>query len=318
MLAAEFTSLVESIGDLTLTVGLLWAAIIAKLYSAEIAEVLRLAELIIELADGNPEMGQVIIESPLAVATVMRATAQAFRGEPGWQDNHDQGLAMCFEFAPIGFPVLLVWKYTLMANGILIPGEAAVRETAEALELAQRYGDDFTLESARCVRGLVLVQLAGRERAEGFELLSMVREAAVLERSSLMFVSLVDIERAKDRVRTGDLDGGIEILRSLVDDEYATGEMLFRSAFVAALVDALLQRGTSGDVQEAGAAFDRLAAVPAEPGFVVHEVHLSRMRALLAKARGDETAYREHADRYRAMASKCDFEGHLAMAEAMT
>jgi adenylate cyclase len=317
MLAAEFTSLVESIGDLTLTVGLLWAALIAKLRSAETAEVLRLAELIIDLADGDPQMANAIVESPLAVAIALRATAQACRGERGWQDNLDQGLAMCFECAPIGFPVLLFWKYALMTNGIVIPGEAAVRETAEALELAQRYGDDFTLECARCVRGLVLVQLGGREQAEGFELLSMVREAALQERSSMMFVSLVDIERAKDRARTGDLDGGIEILRALVDDEYATGEMLFRRAVVAALVDAVLQRGTSGDVQEAHAAFERLAAVPTEPGFVVHQVHLSRMRALLAKARGDQIGYREHADRYRAMANSYDFEGHMKWAEAM-
>jgi adenylate cyclase len=317
MLAAEFTSLVESIADPTLTVGLLWAALIAKLSSAENAEVLRLADLIIDLADGDPQMANAIVESPLAVAIALRATAQACQGERGWQDNLDQGLAMCFEFAPIGFPVLLFWKYALMANGILIPGEAAVRVTAEALELAQRYGDDFTLECARCVRGLVLVQLGGRKQAEGFELLSMVREAALQERSTMLFVSLVDIERAKDRARTGDLDGGIEALRALVDDEYATGEMLFRSAVVAALVDALLQRGTSGDVQEAHAAFERLAAVPTEPGFVVHEVHLSRMRALLAKARGDEIGYREHADRYRAMANSCGFEGHMALAEAM-
>jgi adenylate cyclase len=86
---------------------------------------------------------------------------------------------------------------------------------------------------------------------------------------------------------------------------------------VAALVDTLLQRGTSGDAQEAHAAFERLAAVPTEPGFVVQEVHLSRMRALLAKARGDEIGYREHADRYRATANSCGFEGHMALAEAM-
>jgi hypothetical protein len=37
----------------------------------------------------------------------------------------------------------------------------------------------------------------------------------------------------------------------------------------------------------------------------------------LARACGDETAYRGLAERYRAMAESLGFEGHIAMAEAM-
>lgn len=58
------------------------------------------------------------------------------------------------------------------------------------------------------------------------------------------------------------------------------------------LVDALLRRGSHIDLQEAQAAIDRLAAVPTEPGFELHELPLLRMRALLARAHGDEVAYR--------------------------
>jgi hypothetical protein len=42
-----------------------------------------------------------------------------------------------------------------------------------------------------------------------------------------------------------------------------------------------------------------------------------RLRALLAQAHGDETAYRDYRDRYRAMARSLGFEGHLEWAEAM-
>ena len=42
-----------------------------------------------------------------------------------------------------------------------------------------------------------------------------------------------------------------------------------------------------------------------------------RLRALLAQARGDEPAYRELRDRYRAMATELGFEGHMAWAAAM-
>jgi len=42
------------------------------------------------------------------------------------------------------------------------------------------------------------------------------------------------------------------------------------------------------------------------------------MRALLARALGDEVAYRDYRDRYRAMATSLGFEGHMAWAEEMS
>jgi len=60
-----------------------------------------------------------------------------------------------------------------------------------------------------------------------------------------------------------------------------------------------------------------LAAIPIDPGFVLHDITLLRLRALLARARGDETAYRDYRDRYRDMARTLGYEGHIAWAEAM-
>jgi adenylate cyclase len=56
-LASELTGLLESIGDPTLTLGLLYAALAAKLQTGEMAEVLRLAQRMIDLADGDPGKG---------------------------------------------------------------------------------------------------------------------------------------------------------------------------------------------------------------------------------------------------------------------
>ncbi len=69
--------------------------------------------------------------------------------------------------------------------------------------------------------------------------------------------------------------------------------------------------------REAEAEIDRLAAVPTDPGFVLHELPLLRLRALLAQANGDEAAYRDHRDRYRAMATDLGFDGHMAIGAAM-
>ena len=67
----------------------------------------------------------------------------------------------------------------------------------------------------------------------------------------------------------------------------------------------------------AGSAVERLAAAPAEEGLVLRDIWLLRLRALLARARGDAEAYALLRDRYRDMAKTLGFEGHIEWAEAM-
>jgi hypothetical protein len=76
-----------------------------------------------------------------------------------------------------------------------------------------------------------------------------------------------DMELAREKARSGDVDGAIELARTILVEQAETGEMI---------------------------------------------------RALLARAHGDEFTYREFADRYRKMATDLGFEGHIAWAEAMT
>jgi hypothetical protein len=76
-------------------------------------------------------------------------------------------------------------------------------------------------------------------------------------------------------------------------------------------------RGAENDVAEAEAAIERLAAAPADEGLVMRDIWLLRLRALLARAHGDDARYREYRDRYRDMARSLGFDGHIAWAEAM-
>ena len=78
----------------------------------------------------------------------------------------------------------------------------------------------------------------------------------------------------------------------------------------------LLDRSTTV-VKRVEAAILTLAAYPTEPRFVLHDIWLLRLRALLAHARGDDADYGELRDAYRKMATKLGFEGHMAWAEAM-
>jgi adenylate cyclase len=82
------------------------------------------------------------------------------------------------------------------------------------------------------------------------------------------------------------------------------------------LVESLLRRGSDLDSSEAQAAVERLATLPTEAGFVLNDIWLLRLRALLARAQGEKSAYRDYRERYRKMATELGFEGQMAWANA--
>ena len=49
----------------------------------------------------------------------------------------------------------------------------------------------------------------------------------------------------------------------------------------------------------------------------MRQITLLRLRTLLARARGDNIAYRDLLSRYRALAESLDFEGRIAWAKAL-
>jgi adenylate cyclase len=69
------------------------------------------------------------------------------------------------------------------------------------------------------------------------------------------------------------------VARAIVNHLFDAGEMITRGMATTVLVESLLQRGSAGDLTDAQAAIDRLAAVPTDPGFVLFEIPLLRLRA---------------------------------------
>ena len=116
---------------------------------------------------------------------------------------------------------------------------------------------------------------------------------------------------------TAILDAAIELSRNVVDGVYSTGGLLYLGMAVEALGELLLRRGEADDLAEAGAAIERLAAVPTDPGFVLHELPLLRLRALLAAARQDEPGSARYAKDYAALANSLGFAGRRVQADAM-
>jgi len=318
-LATEHTALLESIGDPTLTVGLSFAALAAKYETGEMADVLRLSQRVIDLADGDPTMGSLILGSPLVFAITLHGAARWCLGIPGWKDDFAQAAAMARAVDPISLAGVIYHTFPLaIPGGALLPDATALRETAGALAIADRSADEIALHTIRFARGITLAHRDGPQREAGFALLAQVRDAAVQQRFALQIVPVVDIHLAAEKVRSGDLDGAIELARAVVEDLFDSGGAVWTALAVNVLVEALLRRGSDGDLAEAQAAIDRLAAVPTDPGFVLHEIFLLRLRALLARARGDAAGYRDYRDRYRKLATELGFEGHIALAEALT
>ena len=96
----------------------------------------------------------------------------------------------------------------------------------------------------------------------------------------------------------------IPLMRAAVDHLFREGRLLVWGVpATGVLVETLLDRGADGDVAEAEAAIERLAAAPADEGLVMRDIWLLRLRALLARAHGDAAAYRDYRDRYRDMAT---------------
>jgi adenylate cyclase len=319
-LADELGQLLEAIGDPTLTVALSFAAMIAKAETAEMADVLRFAQLVIDLAEGDTGKGSLIFESPLTNVTTVRGLARWCLGIAGWKDDFDQSIAtaraLMTDPGTHGGVMWFTYVYAI-PYGVLRPDATALRNTAEFLSMAEQSGDDLALDLARGVHGLALVYQDGPVRERGFELLAKVRERAANNRFALTNLPLIDAHIARERSRAGDIGGAIELARTVVDDLSNSGGSIWTPLATSVLVEALLQRGGLGDLDEAGRAIEQLAAVPTDEGLVLHEITLLRLRALLARARGHKVAYRDTRDSYRAMATSLGFEGHMKWAEAM-
>ena len=319
-LASEAWALVESLGDPTLTVGLSVTVLFAKLECAEWRDALRWSHRVIELADGDPSKGNFLFGSPLALAYATRGCARYWLGRPGWRDDLRHGLAMARSADPVSYAAVVTYVYPSgIPYGVLRADDSAMREIEDAARIAERSGDDIAVVFTRAtLGGALLHRPTAMEQDRGQKLLAGAREMFVRQGHNLCDRPLIDVHLARETARRGGRAEAIPLMRAAVDHLFREGRLLMHGvAATGVLVETLLDRGSDGDVAEAEAAIERLAAAPADDGLVLRDVWLLRLRALLARAHGDETAYRDYRDRYQDMATSLGFEGHMKWAEAM-
>nr|WP_255361812.1 adenylate/guanylate cyclase domain-containing protein [Mycobacterium sp. 1274761.0] len=318
-LVAELIEILDEIDDPQLTVSLSVAPLTASIQAGKIAIAMQLAQRVIDMTGGQPCLGELITISPVASAFSVRGIARWSRGSPGWREDFDRALNVVAAVAP-AFRSGTFWHVYLYAvpNGVLTVTPSIVDEAAEIYTGGQQFGEQITIDLAKTALGISLVYQRGGDREAGAQLLGELHDDA-RQRGIMMpqNVPLIDIHVARERARCGDIDGSIELARTARAEYLRSGDFMWFGVVCATLVELLLRRGTAADRSEAQEVTDGLAAVLTEPGVVIYEIWLLRMRALLAQADGDEATYRDQRDRYRKRAADLGFEGHMAWAAEM-
>jgi hypothetical protein len=256
----------------------------------------------------------------LAVAFTTRAVARYCLGRHGWRDDLRHSFGMARSADPMSYATVIGFAYwPAIPCGVLAADDRVVREVEDALRIAERSGDDIAWAFARMTLGVALVHRhTAAERDRGQKLLAEVSEVFVRGGHNLGDLPIVDVYVARETARRGDRDEAIPLMRAAVDHLVRSGQLLgWGVPATGVLVETLLDRGADGDVAEAKAAVERLEAAPTDDGLAVREIWLLRLRALLARAHGDDAAYAHLRDRYRDMARTLGYDGHIAWAEAM-
>ena len=143
-----------------------------------------------------------------------------------------------------------------------------MREIEDALRITERSSDDLALAWSRLALGVALVHRhTDAERDRGQTLLAEVGDEFLRRGYLLCELPFVEVYAARERARRGDRDDAIPLMRTAADHLFRERQLLIWGIpATGVLVETLLDRGADGDVAEAEAAIERLAAAPADDG----------------------------------------------------
>ncbi|WP_082986576.1 ATP-binding protein, partial [Mycobacterium gordonae] len=318
-LASEQTALLESIGEPGPTIGASFPLFCTWLGAGDIGELLRWSQHVIDLADGDPIKGADFgLGSPLSAAIAFRGAARWWLGRPGWRQDIYDALEMVHHRDATSRAGIVAWTYGFAIQyGVLVADDSVIRACEEVVQTAAAAGNDMALSLAAYTLGAGLLnQAASTDRHRGVNLMSEARGMWLRDRVDFL-IPVVDVWVGRERARRGDRDA-IPVMREAVDKLHGTAQVFYGVWAAGVLIETLLERGTEADIREAEERIDRLTnwwpdSFPDSP---VRVIMLLRLRALLARARGDH-AYPDLVRRYCLAAESACFEGHLAWAKAM-
>jgi hypothetical protein len=317
-MSSEQMALLESIGDLTPTMGLAAIAFCNWLGVGDFDQILRWSQTVVDAAAGDPAKGAGYgVGSPLAIALAWRGTARWWLDRPGWRKDLHDAVAMARCSNPETLSGVVAWTYGFaIQHGVLRADDSVLRASEDAVQTAQSASSDRALGLAAYTLAVgLLTQDSAADRHRGLESMMQARDIW-LHKRALFLIPVTDLWAARETARRGDRDAAIGAMRQAVDELRQAENLFYGGWGTGVLVETLLERGTEGDLAEAQEAFDWLANLP-DDGSAMREVTLLRLRTLQARAYGD-AAYRDLLVRYREMAKSLGYEGHIAWAEEMS
>ncbi len=282
---------------------------------------MRWSQTVIDLADGDPVKGAGFgVGSPLAVALTWRGVARWWLGRPGWRQDLDDAVAVARRSThPATFAIVVAWAYGFaIPDGVLRADDSAVRAIEEAVQTAEEPATMSHWRLAEYGLGVALLSRdAAADRRSRAGAVWCRTAISALRRQSGLHAPGHRLWAARERARRGDRDAAIAVMRQAVDELHQAGRLFYGVWGTGVLVETLLERGAEGDLAEAQEAIDWLANLRDDQDSAMLDITLLRLRALLARARGDDVACRDLVSRYRAMAESLGYEGHIAWAKAM-
>ena len=313
-LASETMALVESIGDPALTIALAFAGIVAKHETGETAEALRWTQTVIDLtADITDHGRQLIFESPRATAIAWRGVARFRSGVPGFRDDFDEAMAIAEKFDSFSRATIITYKYAGIPRGIFLASDDVLREIESVLKQVERSSDDITMVMLRLTFGIALIH-HGADPARGYEGLRALRETCIEERFALNMLPIFDTYLALERAQHGEVEFAIQQWGAIVED-MERGDKL--SNIDLPLIFMAQQLLSLGDYDEAARVVKRLMLVAVNYQWRSREISALQLEVQIARARGDDAAYRDYRERYREMANDLGYEGHMKWAAEM-
>ena len=312
-LASEYMAMVESMGDPELVVGLSFAAIVAKFEMGKIDDVLRWAQDVIDLSDGDPARGGFILGSPLTVALAWRGLARWLTADRRWREDFDDARELAKDTDALSHATAIAYLYLGISRGVLAADDDALSEIAAALTVAERSSDDLALVLIRMIFAMALIH-DGADRQRGYGILRELRETCVREGFALNVVPFFETYLALETAEGGNPDRAIANLRAVADEVLRHGSQSNVDLTLRFMVELLIARG---ELEQAESGIERIRAFPLDAAPVARDLTVLHLTALLARARGDEATHREMTERHRAIANQLGFDGDMGAAAVL-
>ncbi|WP_353612152.1 adenylate/guanylate cyclase domain-containing protein [Mycobacterium sp. IS-1496] len=316
----ELSALIESSGDPTLMMQLSVGPIAIRMTAGDLAEALRWAQMVIEVADDTEFSGAgLFVGAPLASAYASRAFGRAAAGEHGWRVDADRAVAMVNETDSMSLGIVIVYAFAMpIAHGILQPDAGVRRQLESVLQFAERSADDLGLGFARMGFGVALLHGDRPDADAAMTLLRQTRQMCVDGRFYQAHLPILDSWIGRGMTLRGDRDGAVPVLRAAWNALRAEGQHGHTAPTARLFVETLLNGGDADEIAEAEETIGVLAAETALDGWRTRDTTVLRLRALLAHVRGDNATYAHLRDRYRTLAVDSGYEADVALAQQMS